>query len=290
MILNYITWNADPVLFSIGSLQVRWYGLLWALGFLFGYMIMKRIYKREKMTDDSLDKLLVYMLVSTILGARLGHCLFYEPDYYLSHPIEILKIWEGGLASHGGAIGILIGLFIYSRKVVKKPYIWILDRIVVAVCLVGAMIRVGNVMNHEIYGTPTSLPWGFVFMRGQEQFCGTFDDYYQCTMGNCCPPDQWLPCHPTGLYEAFFCLVAMGILLWMYYKRDLGNRQPGVMFSVFLIIIFGSRICIEFLKNVQVDFEQNMTWDMGQWLSVPFVVAGIVIWILSAVKKRKQVQ
>ena len=290
MILNYITWNADPVLFSIGSLQVRWYGLLWALGFLFGYMIMKRIYKREKMTDDSLDKLLVYMLVSTILGARLGHCLFYEPDYYLSHPIEILKIWEGGLASHGGAIGILIGLFIYSRKVVKKPYIWILDRIVIVVCLVGAMIRVGNVMNHEIYGTPTSLPWGFVFMRGQEQFCGTFDDYYQCTMGNCCPPDQWLPCHPTGLYEAFFCLVAMGVLLWMYYKCDLGNRQPGVMFSVFLIIIFGSRICIEFLKNVQVDFEQNMTWDMGQWLSVPFVVAGIVIWILSAVKKRKQVQ
>ncbi len=289
MILNYITWNADPVLFSIGSLQVRWYGLLWALGFLFGYMIMKRIYKREKMTDDSLDKLLVYMLVSTILGARLGHCLFYEPDYYLSHPIEILKIWEGGLASHGGAIGILIGLFIYARKE-KKPYIWILDRIVVAVCLVGALIRCGNVMNHEIYGTPTSLPWGFVFMRGQEQFCGTFDNYYQCTAGNCCPPDQWLPCHPTGLYEAFFCLVAMGILLWMYYKRDLGNRQPGVMFSVFLIIIFGSRICIEFLKNVQVDFEQNMTWDMGQWLSVPFVVAGIVIWILSAVKKRKQVQ
>lgn len=289
MILNYITWNVDPVLFSIGSLQVRWYGLLWALGFLFGYMIMKRIYRREKMTDDSLDKLLIYMLVSTILGARLGHCLFYEPDYYLSHPIEILKIWEGGLASHGGAIGILIGLFIYARKE-KKPYIWILDRIVVAVCLVGALIRCGNVMNHEIYGTPTSLPWGFVFMRGQEQFCGTIDNYYQCTAGNCCPPDQWLPCHPTGLYEAFFCLVAMGILLWMYYKRDLGNRQPGVMFSVFLIIIFGSRICIEFLKNVQVDFEQNMTWDMGQWLSVPFVVAGIVIWILSAVKKRKQVQ
>ena len=164
MILNYITWNADPVLFSIGSLQVRWYGLLWALGFLFGYMIMKRIYKREKMTDDSLDKLLVYMLVSTILGARLGHCLFYEPDYYLSHPIEILKIWEGGLASHGGAIGILIGLFIYARKE-KKPYIWILDRIVIVVCLVGALIRCGNVMNHEIYGTPTSLPWGFVFMR-----------------------------------------------------------------------------------------------------------------------------
>ncbi len=286
MVLNYITWNADPVLFSLGSLQVRWYGLFWALGFLFGYLIMRKIYRREKMTDDSLDKLLIYMLVFTVVGARLGHCLFYEPDYYLSRPIEILKIWEGGLASHGGAIGILIGLFIYARKE-KKPYIWILDRIVIAVCLVGALIRCGNVMNHEIYGTPTSLPWGFVFMRGQEQFCGTFDNYTPCTSwGDCCPPSEWLPCHPTGLYEAFFCLVAMGILLWMYYKRDLGNRQPGVMFSVFLIIIFGSRIAIEFLKNVQVDFENDMLFDMGQWLSVPFVIAGIVIWIWSARKRR----
>lgn len=286
MILNYITWNADPILFSLGSLQVRWYGLFWALGFLFGYLIMRKIYRREKMTDDSLDKLLIYMLIFTVIGARLGHCLFYEPDYYLSHPLKMLAVWEGGLASHGGAIGILIGLYIYARKV-KKPYIWILDRIVIAVCLVGALIRCGNVMNHEIYGTPTSLPWGFVFMRGSEQFCGTFDNYTLCTSwGDCCPPSEWLPCHPTGLYEAFFCLVAMGLLLWMYYKRDLGNKQPGLMFSVFLLIIFGSRICIEFLKNVQVDFENNMLFDMGQWLSVPFVIAGIVIWIWSA-KKRK---
>lgn len=286
MVFNYITWNADPVLFSIGSLQVRWYGLFWALGFLIGYFIMKRVYKREKMTEDSLDKLLIYMLVSTVIGARLGHCLFYEPDYYLSHPLKILAVWEGGLASHGGAIGILIGLFIYARTV-KKPYLWILDRIVIPVSLVGALIRCGNVMNHEIYGTPTALPWGFVFMRGQEQFCGTFDNYTPCTSwSNCCPPDQWLPCHPTGLYEALFCLIALGILLWMYYKRDLGTRQPGVMFSVFLIIIFGSRICIEFLKNVQVAFEESMTLDMGQWLSVPFVLAGIAIWIWSAAKRR----
>lgn len=290
MILNYITWNADPVLFSLGSLQVRWYGLFWALGFLLGYLLMRKVYRREKMTDDSLDKLLIYMLVSTIIGARLGHCLFYEPEYYLSHPLKILAVWEGGLASHGGAIGILIGLFIYARKV-KKPYLWILDRIVIAVCLVGALIRCGNVMNHEIYGTPTSLPWGFVFMRGAEQFCGTFDNYSLCTSwGDCCPPSEWLPCHPTGLYEAFFCLVAMGILLWMYFKRDLGNKQPGVMFSVFLIIIFGSRICIEFLKNVQVEFENNMLFDMGQWLSVPFVIAGIVIWIWSARKRRNAVK
>ena len=301
MLLNYITWDVDPVLFSLGPLQVRWYGLLWALGFLIGYFVMRGIYRREKMTDDSLDKLLVYMLLSTVIGARLGHCLFYEPKEYLANPISMLYIWEGGLASHGGAIGILVGLWLYVRSYNKSKkekdnlqkinYIWILDRIVVAVCLVGALIRVGNVMNHEIYGTPTSLPWGFVFMRGAEQFCGTFDNYTQCTSwASCCPPSEWLPCHPTGLYEAFFCLVAMGILLWMYYKRDLGHKQPGLMFGTFLIIIFGSRILIEFLKNVQVAFEENMTFDMGQWLSVPFVVIGIVMIVWSFAQRKKAEQ
>ena len=296
MLLNYITWNVDPVLFSIGSLSVRWDGLLWALGFFIGYFVMRRIYRREHMSDDAMDKLLIYMLVSTVIGARIGHCLFYEPEYYLSHPLKMLAIWEGGLASHGGAIGILIGLYLYVRNYNKSKkektdkqsitYIWILDRIVVAVCLVGALIRVGNVMNHEIYGTPTSLPWGFVFLRGAEQFCGTFDNYTACNSWDApCPPSEWLPCHPTGLYEAFFCLVAMGILLWMYYKRDLGIKQPGLMFGTFLVIIFGSRICIEFLKNVQVDFERNMVFDMGQWLSVPFVVIGIVMIVWSFVKR-----
>ena len=299
MLLNYITWNADPVLFHLGALQVRWYGLMWAMGFFFGYFVMRNIYRHEKVSDDWMDKLLIYMLVFTVVGARLGHCLFYEPEEYLSHPLSILKIWEGGLASHGGAIGILIGMWIYVRrynKSVKKKeekqrisYIWILDRVVVAVCLVGAFIRVGNVINHEIYGTPTSLPWGFVFLRGAEQFCGTFDNYTPCYAWNApCPPSEWLPCHPTGLYEAFFCLVAMGILLWMYYKHDLGNRQPGLMFGTFLIIIFGSRICIEFLKNVQVDFERNMFLDMGQWLSIPFVIIGIVMIVWSFRHKERK--
>lgn len=299
MLLNFITWNVDPVLFSLGPFQIRWYGLFWALGFLFGYFIMRGIYRREKMPDAWLDKLLVYMLIFTVIGARLGHCLFYEPDYYLSNPLKMLAIWEGGLASHGGAIGILLGLWIYVRRYNKTPkqkedkqhinFIWIMDRIVVPVCLVGALIRCGNVMNHEIYGTPTSLPWGFVFMRGAEQFCGTVDNYTACTSwASCCPPEEWLPCHPTGLYEAFFCLVAMAILLWMYYKRDLGNRQPGLMFGTFLIIIFGSRIAIEFLKNVQVDFERNMTFDMGQWLSIPFVILGIGMIVWSFVNKKRK--
>jgi prolipoprotein diacylglyceryl transferase len=288
-------------LIHLGALQIRWYGLLWALGFFIGFYVMRRMYRKEKMTEDSVFDLLMYMLVSTIIGARLGHCLFYEPEYYLSNPLKMLAVWEGGLASHGGAIGILIGLWFYVRhynKSKKKKdekqritYIWILDRVVVAVCLVGALIRVGNVMNHEIYGTPTSLPWGFVFLRGAEQFCGTVDNYTACNAWDApCPPSQWLPCHPTGLYEAFFCLVAMGILLWMYYKRDLGIKQPGLMFGTFLVIIFGSRILIEFLKNVQVDFERDMVFDMGQWLSIPFVVVGIgmIVWSFARRKKAEK--
>jgi prolipoprotein diacylglyceryl transferase len=310
MLLNYITWNIDPVLFSIGNLHVRWYGLMWALGFLLGYFVMRKIYRREKLGDDWLDKLLVFMLLFTVIGARLGHCLFYEPEYYLSHPLKMLAVWEGGLASHGGAIGILLGLWLYVRtynKSTKKTkdnpqrinYIWILDRIVVPVCLVGALIRCGNVTNHEIYGTPTSLPWGFVFLHGDNQFAGTFDnpipfDYcYSCDMDPNSsyapqyPQAEWLPCHPTGLYEALFCFLAMGILLWMYYKRDLGHKQPGLMFGTFLVIIFGSRIGIEFLKNVQVDFERNMVFDMGQWLSVPFVLIGIGMIVWSFVHRKK---
>lgn len=299
MILNYITWNVDPVALSLGPLQIRWYGLCWAVGFLLGYLLMCKIYKHEKMPDWSMDSLLLYMLVSTVIGARVGHCLFYEPEYYLVHPLDMLKIWEGGLASHGGAIGILLGLLLYVRnfnKSTKKAkgekthitYLWILDRVVIAVCLVGSLIRLGNVFNHEIYGTPTSLPWGFVFLRGNEQFCGTVDNYTTCTSwASCCPPEEWLPCHPTGLYEAFFCLLAMGLLLWMYYKYNIGDKRPGMMFGTFLIIIFGSRICIEFLKNVQVDFERNMTFDMGQWLSIPFVVVGIVMIVRSLLNTSK---
>ena len=299
MILNYITWNVDPVALSLGPLQIRWYGLCWAVGFLLGYILMSKFYKHEKMPDWSMDSLLLYMLVSTVIGARVGHCLFYEPEYYLVHPLDMLKIWEGGLASHGGAIGILLGLLLYVRnfnKSTKKAkgekthitYLWILDRVVIAVCLVGSLIRLGNVFNHEIYGTPTSLPWGFVFLRGNEQFCGTVDNYTPCTSwASCCPPEEWLPCHPTGLYEAFFCLLAMGLLLWMYYKYNIGDKRPGMMFGTFLIIIFGSRICIEFLKNVQVDFERNMTFDMGQWLSIPFVVVGIVMIVRSLLNTSK---
>lgn len=275
MILNYIVWDVDPFIFHLpdflGGRPIAWYGLLWAMVFIVGYWIMGKIYKKEGLDDDKLDKLLMYMLIFTIIGARLGHCLFYEPAYYLSNPIKFLYVWEGGLASHGGAIGILIGLFFYARKI-KKPYIWILDRIVVPVAIGGAFIRTGNLLNSEIYGEPTTLPWGFKFVRD-----------FPIGM----PIEDIPACHPTQIYEALFCIAVFIYLLYAYFKQDMGDKRPGFMFSIFLIVVFGSRILIEFIKNPQVDFEQGMTLDMGQWLSLPFLIAGIWILIRSFKKQKK---
>ncbi|MBR7176277.1 MAG: prolipoprotein diacylglyceryl transferase [Bacteroidales bacterium] len=273
--LNYIVWDVDPFIFHLpdflGGRPIAWYGLLWAMVFIVGYYIMKKVYKKEGLDDDKLDKLLMYMLIFTIVGARLGHCLFYEPEYYLSNPIKFLYVWEGGLASHGGAIGILIGLYIYSKKI-DKPFLWIMDRIVIPVAIGGAFIRTGNLMNSEIYGEPTTLPWGFKFVR----------DF---PVG--IPLDEIPACHPTQIYEALFCIAVFIYLLYAYFKQDIADKRPGFMFSIFLIVVFGSRILIEFIKNPQVDFEQNMTLDMGQWLSIPFLIAGIWLLIRSFKKQKK---
>ena len=275
MILNYIVWDVDPFISHLpdflGGRPIAWYGLLWAMVFIVGYYIMKKVYKKEGLDDDKLDKLLMYMLIFTIVGARLGHCLFYEPEYYLSNPIKFLYVWEGGLASHGGAIGILIGLYIYSKKI-NKPFLWIMDRIVIPVAIGGAFIRTGNLMNSEIYGEPTTLPWGFKFVRD-----------FPVGM----PLDEIPACHPTQIYEALFCIAVFIYLLYAYFKQDIADKRPGFMFSIFLIVVFGSRILIEFIKNPQVDFEQNMTLDMGQWLSIPFLIAGIWLLIRSFKKQKK---
>lgn len=275
MTLNYIVWDVNPYIFHLpdflGGRPIAWYGLLWAMVFIVGYYIMRNIYKKENLDDELLDKLLMYMLIFTIVGARLGHCLFYEPAYYLSDPIKFLYIWEGGLASHGGAIGILLGLFIYAKKI-EKPYIWILDRIVVPVAIGGAFIRVGNLMNSEIYGYPTDLPWGFKFVR----------DYPLGT-----PVDSIPASHPTQIYEALFCIAVFIYLLYAYYKQDMAHKRPGFMFSIFLIVVFGSRIIIEFLKERQVAFEEGMFLDMGQLLSIPFVIVGIWLLIRSFKTKTK---
>lgn len=266
MTLNYIIWNVNPYIFTfpenfplLGGRPVAWYGLLWAMVFVVGYYIMRKIYRKESLSDELLDKLTIYMLVFSVVGARLGHCLFYEPEYYLSDPIKILYIWEGGLASHGGAIGILLGLFIYSRKT-KISYLHILDLIVVPVALGGAFIRLGNLMNSEIYGYETTLPWGFKFVR----------DWAPGT------PIEVIPaCHPTQIYEALICLMVFAVLLYLYFNKDYAKKRPGFMFGLFCAIVFGSRILIEFIKQPQVEFENSMVLDMGQWLSIPLVLVGI---------------
>lgn len=253
MLLNYITWDVGPEIFSIGSLSVRWYGLLFALSFVAGYIIVGNMFKREGIPQKALDRLTTYMVIGTVIGARLGHCFFYEPEYYLSNPIRILKIWEGGLASHGAAIGILIALYFFARKS-RKPYLWILDRIVVVIALAGLFIRTGNLMNSEIYGNATTLPWGFIFVNRGET----------------------APKHPTQLYEGLSYFVIFIILYMLYLKRR-DKMQHGILFGLFLFLLFAVRFLIEFVKEPQVEFEREMTLNMGQWLSIPFILAGLVI-------------
>lgn len=216
-----------------------------------------RFFKREKLPAEILDTLLYTLLGAAVIGARLGHCLFYEPEYYLARPIEILKVWEGGLASHGGAIGILIAIWYYVKKYGRKydfDYLWLMERIGIATALAGALIRIGNLMNSEIYGNPTDLPWGFIFvLRGEV-----------------------VPKHPTQLYEALAYLLTFAILMHLYW-RMLPKLKKGTLFGLFLIGIFGARFLIEYVKEPQVAFEQTMALNMGQLLSIPFILAGIAL-------------
>lgn len=253
MLLNYINWDVNPDIVSFWGLTIRYYGVLFASSFFFGYLIMQKIFKNEGLSTELLDKLTMYMAVGTVVGARLGHCLFYQPEYYLSNPLEILKIWHGGLASHGAAIGILIALYYFSKKN-KKPYLWILDRIVIVVALAGFFIRMGNLMNSEIYGIETTLPWGFIFVRD----------------------GQVVPKHPTQIYEALSYLFIFILLYTIYLKKGKHVKQ-GLIFSIFLILLFTVRFLIEFIKENQVGFEQGMALNMGQWLSIPFVIIGFYL-------------
>ena len=245
----FVTWDVDPSMLSIGSFDIRYYGLMWAVGLAISAYLFNFMMKREGYSPKMFDSIFWYGVLSTVIGSRLGHCLFYAPGYYLTHPIEILYIRDGGMASHGAAVGLLIGLWLFSRKY-KMPYIW-----GIAVAIAGALVRIGNLLNSEIYGIETSLPWGFIFVRNGEV----------------------VPKHPTQLYEAFSYLILFVILWWMYYRKDLARRRPGVMFGFFLIVLFGVRVLIEFVKNPQEAFEENMFLNMGQLLSLPFILAGVVI-------------
>ncbi|WP_374174345.1 prolipoprotein diacylglyceryl transferase [Flavobacterium tructae] len=262
-----LNWDADPVIFWItDSFPLKYYGAFFACGLLLGYAIVRNIYKKENLSLDNLDSLLVYVIVGTILGARLGHCFFYEPSYFLQHPIEILLpiqkvagvykfVGYQGLASHGGSIGVLTAMVLYCRKY-KVKFLWLLDKMAIGVPVTGAFIRFGNFMNSEIYGKPTDGNWGVVFQR-----------------------DDLIPRHPTQLYEAFAYLLIFVILLTMY-KSEKIRKADGLIFGYFLMLLFLARFIIEFFKENQEAFENSMLINMGQILSIPFILIGLglIVW------------
>lgn len=251
MILN---WNADPIFFNPGfGPGIRWYGLCFALAFLLGYQILSWMFKKEKIDEAKADVLLWGVVLGTLIGARVGHCLFYEPDIYLADPLRILAFWEGGLASHGGTLGIMITIFFLVKRLNLPSYLWILDRLAVPVALGAMLIRIGNFFNSEILGRPTSGDWGIVFQR------------YDA-----------VPRHPAMLYESFVYLLTFLLLLTLY-KRESVRKRQGILIGTMMICIFGARILIEFLKENQEAFEEGMILNMGQLLSIPFVVFGVFL-------------
>lgn len=360
--LNYIVWDPQPDIFSIGSWEMRWYGLLFALGFLIAQQIMFYIYRKEGKPERDVEALTFFMVIATIVGARLGHVLFYEPDKYLSNPLSILKVWEGGLASHGGAIGILIAIYLYANYLIridfgtfeikkrKRPgqdYMWVVDRLVIVVALVGALIRFGNFMNSEIVGKETDAEYGVVFARDAEEILNAYSqgaiaeieaekpsepaalemehpvqlnltfkrgineatakllieenfsqafkqsERLQADMNIPFEPLRYtleqdrgvvsarilaegIPRHPAQLYESISSFLIFVLLFYIWSRRK-GQTRPGLIFGIFLIILFGLRFVYEFLKENQVEFEDELILNVGQILSIPLVIAGIII-------------
>lgn len=265
--LAYIIWDISPNVITIdlfgASLPIHWYSLLFASSFLVGQSLLSSIFRSDGVAVSKVESLLLYMVVATVIGARVGHYLFYEWELLVAQPwdwfLSMISLPFYGLASHGAAITILLALYLYSRKPNNPPFLWLTDRIVIAVALGGAMIRLGNLFNSEIYGKPADLPWGFVFVRE--------------TNFNLFP---LVPRHPTQLYEAFFCLFlfALTFYLWKYKRYTL---LEGTTTSLFIVLLFSFRFMVEFLKTPQEDFENQMRLNMGQWLSLPAILTGLVI-------------
>jgi prolipoprotein diacylglyceryl transferase len=267
MNLLAIDWTIDPAIFSIGGFEIRWYGLLFAVSFFLGYQIVQKMFKREGEDLKQLDKLLVYVLIATVVGARLGHVYFYDWDSYKDDLWSILNIREGGLASHGAAITIILSLLIFSKRILKgKPTLWIFDRVVPAIALAAFFIRIGNLFNHEIMGVKTNVPWAFSFSRYWDGSISAYDPS---------------PRHPAQLYEALCYLLIFGILIWLYYKRKAYTR-PGLLMGLFLTLLFTARFFIEFIKEHQAEtISEAAVLNMGQYLSIPCVLLGLFFVIRS---------
>ncbi|RZA16170.1 MAG: prolipoprotein diacylglyceryl transferase [Proteobacteria bacterium] len=252
--MQHFIWDFSPEIFKIGSFGPRYYGLMFALGFLVGYNITQRIFLKEGRNEEDLSSLLFHIMVGTIVGARVGHCLFYEPDYYLSHPLEILFVWRGGLASHGGTIGVLIALWLYKRKHPDQGYVWLADRLAIGTAFTAGCIRIGNFFNSEILGKPSDVPWAIIFASNGDM----------------------IPRHPAMLYESLAYMILFGVMLWMYWKTNAAN-VPGRLIGIMLAWIYTARFFIEFVKENQVAFENGMDYNMGQLLSIPFVIIGLLL-------------
>jgi phosphatidylglycerol---prolipoprotein diacylglyceryl transferase len=259
--MEHFIWNADPVLLNLGFLRIRWYGLMFALAFVFAYSTMQWIYKREHKNPDDLDRLLWHMAIGTVLGARLGHTLLYDPQFYLAHPLRILAVWEGGLASHGAIVGIMLSLVIYVRST-KDSYIWLLDRMAVPGAMSGSFIRLGNFFNSEILGYETNQPWGVIFARVDP-----------------------LPRHPVQLYEALSYILIFWVMLFIY-RKTYQKPIKGLLFGTMMFLVFTARILLENFKTEQAMYDTGLPLTTGQLLSIPFIVIGVGFMIWSIINYR----
>lgn len=273
--LGLVNWNVSPEIFDTGNFSLRYYSLFFAIGFILAYFIIRHYYSKENIPQKELERLTVFVVLGGIIGARLGHCLFYEPSYYLTreHWLEMILPFSispfrftgyQGLASHGGAIGVLVAIFLFKFKSQQDGFLAIVDKVAIPTGFVGALIRMGNLMNSEIYGCETDLPWGFVFLRNGDT----------------------MPCHPTQIYEAL-CYAAVSVVLIYLYRKANGSKRHGLMLGCFLVMVFTARSCIEFLKQNQEAFEDGMLLNMGQILSVPAIICGLVLIVYASRKKVK---
>ncbi|WP_309499274.1 prolipoprotein diacylglyceryl transferase [Sulfurovum sp.] len=260
--MEHFIWNVNPNILEFGNLQLRWYGVLFVGSFFLGLMILQWIYKREGKDPAVLDHLLIYVMIGAVVGARLVHCFFYEPEYYLSHPLEILKVWKGGLASHGGLAGVLITLYIFAKRY-NTPYMWLLSRVAIPGALTAAFVRFGNLFNSEILGLPSELPWAIVFKRV-----------------------DLIPRHPVQLYEAFAYLIILVILIGIYRKVS-PIFATKILPGTFLVLVFTARFFLEYTKTKQETYTIDLPFTTGQLLSVPYILLGIA-WIIWALKSRQK--
>ncbi len=263
--MEHFIWNVNPNILELGPLQLRWYGLLFVGSFFLGLMILAKIYKREGKDPAVLDAMLIYVMVGAVLGSRLVHCFFYEPEFYLSRPLEILKVWKGGLACHGGLAGVLIALYLFAKRY-QTSYMWLLSRVSIPGALTAAFVRFGNLFNSEILGLPSDKPWAIIFARV-----------------------DMVPRHPVQLYEAFSYMIIF-LLLIAIYRKVTPSFATKILPGVFLVTLFTARFFLEYTKTRQAAYTTDLPFTTGQLLSIPYILLGILwmIWAFKSTSKDKK--